>query len=225
MFRVERSCDGSGYREADRRRRPREGGQGLVEFALCLPIFVFLLMGMVEFGFLYNNILTVQFAARQGVSAAAAVGARRRRRLHDPQGDRVRAHGPDRQDQITFVDIFQSDSNGDPVSGKVNHYTRTRHPRLPGHARTSRTRSSGGEGYPQTDRKDSLAAGLDIVGVQIGYLYNAITPIGSGRSWSAVGRRDAAHGAQAVSASRRGLPARPAAIRPRARASRSSSSP
>ncbi len=33
-----------------------------------------LMTGVIEFGFLYNNILTVQYAARQGVSAAAQAG-------------------------------------------------------------------------------------------------------------------------------------------------------
>ena len=58
----------------DRSRRSTQAGQGLVEFALTLPIFVLLMMGVLEFGFLYNNILTVQYAARQGVSAAAQAG-------------------------------------------------------------------------------------------------------------------------------------------------------
>ena len=49
-------------------------GQGLVEFALVLPIFVLVMMGVIEFGFLYNNILTVQYAARQGAKAAAEAG-------------------------------------------------------------------------------------------------------------------------------------------------------
>ncbi len=165
------------------RGRAREGGQGLVEFALTLPIFVFLLMFMVEYGFLYNNILPVQFAARQGVSAAAAVGANDGADCTILKAIETALTVPIDKTKITSVDIFQSDSNGDPVSGVVNHYTRTGILDCPGSTDQPYT-LVGGEGYPQTDRKDSIAAGLDIVGIQVGYLYNGITPIGSGRSWS-----------------------------------------
>jgi hypothetical protein len=166
-----------------RRGRPREGGQGLVEFALCLPIFIFLVMFMVEYGFLYNNILTVQFAARQGVSAAAEAGANDGADCTILKAIEAALTVPIDKTKITFVDIYQSDSNGDPVSGVVNHYTRTGILDCPGNVDQPYT-LVGSEGYPQTDRHDAIADGLDIVGVQIGYLYNGITPIGSGRSWS-----------------------------------------
>ena len=42
----------------------------------------------------------------------------------------------------------------------------------------------GSEGYPQSDRHDSIAEGLDVVGVRIGYVYVGITPVGAGRSWT-----------------------------------------
>ena len=71
----DRATERARTRACGRRGRSPEGGQGLVEFALALPIFILLLMSMIEYGFLYNNILTVQYAARQGVSAAAEAGA------------------------------------------------------------------------------------------------------------------------------------------------------
>jgi TadE-like protein len=163
--------------------RAREGGQGLVEFALVLPIFILLVMFMIEYGFLYNNILTVQFAARQGVSAAAEAGANDGADCTILKAIETALTVPIDKTRITFVDIFQSDSNGDPVPGHVNHYTRTGTLDCPGNVDQPYT-LVGGEGYPQNDRHDAIAAGLDIVGVQIGYLYNGITPIGSGRSWS-----------------------------------------
>ena len=52
------------------KRDKENGGQGLVEFALLLPVFLLLLFGMVEFGRAYmtKNILTG--AAREGVRRA-----------------------------------------------------------------------------------------------------------------------------------------------------------
>jgi hypothetical protein len=166
-----------------RRGRTRERGQGLVEFALALPIFVLLVMSMVEYGFLYNNILTVQFAARQGVSAAAEAGANDGADCTILKAIETALTTPIDKSKITFVDIFQSDSNGDPVPGVVNHYIRSGTLDCPGSVDQPYT-LVGGEGYEQTARHDAIAEGLDIVGVQIGYLYNGITPIGSGRSWS-----------------------------------------
>jgi hypothetical protein len=166
-----------------RRGRARTDGQGLVEFALALPIFIFLMMGMIEYGFLYNNILTVQFAARQGVSAAAEAGANDGADCTILKAIETALTVPIDKTRITFVDIFRSDTNGDPVPGAVNRYTRTGVLDCPGSVDQPYT-LSGGEGYPQTDRHDAIADGLDIVGVQIGYTYNGITPIGSGRSWS-----------------------------------------
>jgi Flp pilus assembly protein TadG len=54
-----------------RRNANRKGGQGLVEFALVVPLFLLLLFGMVEFGraWMTRNILTG--AAREAVRRAA----------------------------------------------------------------------------------------------------------------------------------------------------------
>ncbi|MGD2162761.1 MAG: pilus assembly protein, partial [Anaerolineales bacterium] len=52
----------------------KERGQGLVEFALVLPIFLMLIMGIVEFGrlmFIYNSVAT---ASREAARYGASVG-------------------------------------------------------------------------------------------------------------------------------------------------------
>ena len=52
-------------------RKSGRGGQGLVEFALVVPLLLFLVLGMAEFGRLWmtKNILTG--AAREAVRIAA----------------------------------------------------------------------------------------------------------------------------------------------------------
>ena len=150
---------------------------------MALPIFILLLMTMIEYGFLYNNILTVQFAARQGVSAAAEVGAGDGADCTILKAVEAALTVPIDKTKITSVDIFQSDSTGQPVPGVVNHYIRSGTLDCPGSVDQPYT-LVGGEGYLQTTRHDAIAEGLDIVGVRIAYLYNGITPIGSGRSWN-----------------------------------------
>lgn len=51
-------------------RRDRTRGQAMVEFALVLPIFVLLLVGMMDFGFALYSRMSVINAAREGARAA-----------------------------------------------------------------------------------------------------------------------------------------------------------
>lgn len=51
--------------------RKREDGQSMVEFALVLPILLLFLLGIVEFGWLFNAKISLTSAAREGARAAA----------------------------------------------------------------------------------------------------------------------------------------------------------
>ena len=177
------------------------------------------MMGVLEFGFLYNNILTVQYAARQGVSAAAQAGGvdgadcsilKAVEQALTAPIDKSRVD-VGRDLQVRRERATRSPARSTTTSGPARSTARARDRAV--HARRRR-------GLPAGDRHDSLAEGLDVVGVRIGYHYAGITPIGSGRTWAGVGRGDAAHGAEAVS----GAAARPGACRQPA-ARRSSSSP
>jgi Flp pilus assembly protein TadG len=52
------------------RRRPRSRGQALVEFALVIPVFLMVLTGTLDFGFLLYSRMTVINSAREGARAA-----------------------------------------------------------------------------------------------------------------------------------------------------------
>jgi Flp pilus assembly protein TadG len=49
----------------------RRGGQTLIEFALVVPILLALMIGILEFGWLTKNTMTLASAAREGARAAA----------------------------------------------------------------------------------------------------------------------------------------------------------
>lgn len=49
--------------------RRQEEGQDLVEYALVLPLFIFLTLGIVEFSLLYLQFSTIANAAREGARA------------------------------------------------------------------------------------------------------------------------------------------------------------
>ena len=164
-------------------RRSSTRGQGLVEFSLAMPIFFLIVMGVLEFGFLYNSILTVQYAARQGVSAAAQAGAMDGADCAILKAVETALTLPIDKSRITSVEIFESDADGNPVPGVENTYVRTGLRDCPG-SETQPYTLGGDEGYPQTTRGDSLSGGLDIVGVRIAYLYGGLTPLALGRTWS-----------------------------------------
>lgn len=52
------------------RRRHRSRGQSLVEFALVMPVFLLLLGGVIDFGFMFYSRITVINAAREGARGA-----------------------------------------------------------------------------------------------------------------------------------------------------------
>lgn len=53
-----------------RKLKQKEDGQALVEFALVLPILLILLCGIVDFGWIYYNQITLNNAAREGARYA-----------------------------------------------------------------------------------------------------------------------------------------------------------
>lgn len=55
----------------DLRAHGRRGGTSFVELALVLPVLLAILMGVIDFGWLARNTLTVANAAREGARAAA----------------------------------------------------------------------------------------------------------------------------------------------------------
>jgi len=57
-----------------RRRRHPERGAAAVEMALVLPVLLFLLMGMIDFGRAYNAQIQLSAAAREGVRLASLNG-------------------------------------------------------------------------------------------------------------------------------------------------------
>ena len=56
-----------------RRQPAHERGQGLVEFALVLPIMLLLIVSVAELGVVYGNSQTLVYAAREGARVGSAL--------------------------------------------------------------------------------------------------------------------------------------------------------
>ena len=52
----------------------RKHGQAIVEFALILPVFILILLGIMEFGLVFHQYLIVTAASREGARVAALGG-------------------------------------------------------------------------------------------------------------------------------------------------------
>ena len=52
------------------KKNKREDGQAMVEFALILPIFILILCGIIDFGWLFYNQLSLNNACREGARYA-----------------------------------------------------------------------------------------------------------------------------------------------------------
>jgi Flp pilus assembly protein TadG len=164
--------------------RARARGQALVEFSLILPLFLTIMLAIIEFGFAFNAVLAVNFASRNAALMAAEGG--------DGEGTDclvLRAvendvAAPADRSRIGQVQIFRSDKNGDRI-GDATVYARSE-------GSTTCTYAGGmsvtvpyaliQDGYPTAERCNTLAGCgsgrlLDLVGVEISYTHAWVTPL------------------------------------------------
>jgi Flp pilus assembly protein TadG len=55
--------------------RTRERGQGLVEFGMLTPVFMLILLGLLEFGMIFDHTMVITNATREGARSGAAFAA------------------------------------------------------------------------------------------------------------------------------------------------------
>jgi len=166
------------------RTRRDERGQAMVEFGLVLPIFIVLVIGLIEFSLAFSANLSVNFASRE----AALIGAE--------SGD----------DAIADCRILQTIENSinDPSHAERINQVRVYRAGINGNELASNVYSRGGnitcefwdgvetqeitvnytllnEGYPVSGRCNQLegcaGTSLDTIGVAISYTHPWVTPL------------------------------------------------
>src|SRR2546427_10396066 len=105
-------------------RRGEEHGQALVEFALLLPLLLLLIVGIIEFSFVWNSRNTVLFASRDGSMLAAEGGS-----LLGTDClvlDRIERDivSPASAIKLQQVEIYWADKNGGQIGSNHNVYAR-----------------------------------------------------------------------------------------------------
>jgi Flp pilus assembly protein TadG len=194
----------------------RQAGQALVQFVLTFPLFLILLMALIEFAFAFNALLSLNYATRNGALIAAEAGS-------SPGGDCVILENvdasisdPATEKNISQVLIFWTDTNGKPLdtTGTVwyagdsnpmaaNTYARASSPQTcpDGNDYPDISYTQVSVNYPADQRCNdvlgSLAlcptghATLDDIGVQITYSQSWKTPMHTfiglmGNGWTLV---------------------------------------
>jgi Flp pilus assembly protein TadG len=177
------------------RRRPRAGrsrGQTLVEFALVFPLFVVLLMSVIEFAFMFNATLAVNFASRNASLIAAEAGSNTLADCAILAKIEEDIGAPLNKVNIRSVTIYKADRAGNLVVANQTVYSRTT-VTMPcdGFTPSVVPYALGANGYPMGEptsatswlgRCDVLAGcsatiPMDSIGVKIIYRYYFVTPL------------------------------------------------
>ena len=152
-------------------RRRRQGGQSMVEFALVIPIFMVVLISIVEFAFTFNAVLASQYASRDAALVAAEAGNGAGSDCVILQTVDTDMGAPANPADIVSVEVYRTTASGEQV-GLATIYGRTGSSsciRPDGTTVTvPYTRSQ--DGYPEASRCNVLAGcddrELDHVGVR-----------------------------------------------------------
>jgi hypothetical protein len=165
-------------------RQPHDGqrGQGMVEFAIIVPVFLLMLMGMLEFGFVFTHNLSLEYATREGARAGSA--------LSDGNGVPATCATIDQNiinavtkvlkspgspilgypNAVSSIKIWQADASGNPVAGTTNTWANKNDGSL--------TFLPPGSPVWLPCTRDSIPPS-DSIGVSLTYTYTMITPLGA----------------------------------------------
>ena len=173
-----------------------ERGQGLVEFALVVPVFMLLLLGMLEFGNAFNHQLTLGYATREGarigadlVNGGGPLGCNSGQSPNAANVDPVIIEAVDRVlssagspvplSQIARIRIFKATSTGgDSGLGNDWTYTATKYTLPDG---TQVNFQPSGSGSWSACSRSNVPVGtppaVASIGVAITYTYRGSTPV------------------------------------------------
>ena len=162
-------------------------GQTLVEFALVFPLFFTLLLGLIEFGFVFNATLSVNYAARDAALAAAEAGGLMGADCVILKAIDGAVGSPTDDARIQTIEIFQANPNGGMI-GSPTVYTRFGGLNAAPCANvdgSSVAYLQSANGYPELSRCNILAGcdamdpsdSVDNVAVRITYLHSWVTPL------------------------------------------------
>ncbi len=167
-----------------RRHARRRGGQALVEFALVIPVFLLIVLGIAEFGFAFAHHITMEYATREGARMGAGL-ANGSATFHCKDVDDqvvaavqrvLTASGSQLDiDQVGEIRIFKADANGQEA-GLANIWKPGKGPKVDGVNLLFKL-STGN--WDACSRSNAGLGMTDSIGVSLAYDYRYVTPLGS----------------------------------------------
>ena len=176
-------------------RRTRTGtqrGQSLVEFSMVVTVMMLLLLGMLEFGFVFDHHLTIEYASREGARTAAAL-ANGGGTVGCASGQSPNAANVDKQiiaavqrvltspgspiveSRVNTIKIFKSDASGNISGSSVNTFVYSLAGGSVVDGKPLDFVQSGGTGWAACLRDNGSTP--DSVGVSLSYDYYLVTPL------------------------------------------------
>lgn len=169
--------------------RGRQGGQSLVEFALLVPLFLLLMMGLVEFALAFNALLNTNYASRGAGLIAAEAGNNSAADCLILNEIETKITPPAEKPQISRVEIQRTNASGSSIlaSSAYQRSGSTTCTLIDG-TTMSVPYSAISSGYPPSQRCTVLPPSgctlmtparttVDTVAVQITYVYPWHTPL------------------------------------------------
>ena len=187
---------------ARHRSRRGERGQGMVEFAILLPVIMAMLLGMLEFGTAFNHQLTLGYAVREGarigadlVNGGGTLGCNTGQSPNAANVDGVIIEAVDRvlsssgspvpESKITKIRIFQANGTGGDTLGLDNDwiYSATQYTLPDGtlvnfKPGTTQTWGACNRSNVLGHTASLTPTQIDSIGVSIAYTYQMTSPLG-----------------------------------------------
>ena len=171
------------------KRRLGTRGQGLVEFSMAVPAFLLLILGMLEFGFVFDQTMTISYATREGARSGAAFAngnlttmvcttsedidkfiVAAVQRVLDAPGSRVAVA------RVDEVRIYNANSSGAQIGAQANIWTPGAGPVVDGVALKFNDTTTAWNACAR-DNTWTGSAAPDSIGVAIRYRYEFVTPL------------------------------------------------
>jgi Flp pilus assembly protein TadG len=169
--------------------RAKSRGQALVEMAIIVPLFLVLLMGLLEFSLAFNAVLDTNFASRGGGLMAVEAGNSSAADCIILDQIEQQVNVPADEKQISSVDIERTNPSGNTVFA-TSSYRRSGSTscQLPDGTRMTVPYTAASSGYPPSQRCTVLPPNgcpsltpprttVDTVAVQVSYSYRWHTPL------------------------------------------------
>jgi Flp pilus assembly protein TadG len=172
--------------------RDRQRGQSLVEFAMLVPVFLIILLGILEMGFMFDHTMTVSYATREGARSGSAFASGNATTMPCVTSVDVDKHivaavqrvleAPDSQvvvRDVQSIRIYKSNTSGQEVPGLVNVWTYAAGagPQVDNAPLDFIQSSSAWNACTRDNTWNGVAAPPDSIGVAISYRYTFVTAL------------------------------------------------